>query len=409
MLSVALKGSEKRDCGRAVPGVTPRAAGAAVRAAGAAERAAGAAGRAPGDVMAHSAASVEQWLDANPDVLSELFLRKADLTLINRWMTQHGLQSLPDSSPVTGRHATQSLPDSSPVTGRHATLSSDSSAPSSPIDTRFGDSGFFDSRHNRSNSKKYLRQDFARSKMKNMFRTYEPVAGGSLEQRRSSLKEMRQFRSLPPTSVNMLSVLIQSKVRLPRYPSKDIDHKRELRYTNEREFFLEIVKDISNDLDLKSLTGKMVVNMSCLADAERASLFLVEGKHSGRPSLVSKIFDVHAGTNVLPSTSGDSRIPWGQGILGHVAETGEVVNLRSVKEVSELCGVETGCLCRVVRFFCPLFHFFFYFPLFVLGILSSACLFHPFVFFRQHVSVFVFPVVILFGLSTERFTSQFLP
>ena len=337
--------------------------------------------------MAHSAASVEQWLDANPDILSELFLRKADLALINRWMTQHGLQSLPDSSPVTGRHATQSLPDSSPVTGRHATqslpysspvtghhatqslpdsspvtgrhatqslpdsspvtgrhatLSSDSSAPSSPIDTRFGDSGFFDSRHNRSNSKKYLRQDFARSKMKNMFRTYEPVAGGSLEQRRSSLKEMRQFRSLPPTSVNMLSVLIQSKVRLPRYPSKDIDHKRELRYTNEREFFLEIVKDISNDLDLKSLTEKMVVNMSCLADAERASLFLVEGKHSGRPSLVSKIFDVHAGTNVLPSTSGDSRIPWGQGILGHVAETGDVVNLRSVKEVSELCGVETG-------------------------------------------------------------------
>ena len=59
-----------------------------------------------------------------------------------------------------------------------------------------------------------------RSKRKNMFRTFEPPQGGSAEQRRSSLKEMRQFCSLPPTSVNMLSVLIQSKVRLPRYPSK---------------------------------------------------------------------------------------------------------------------------------------------------------------------------------------------
>nr|KAG5705660.1 hypothetical protein BaRGS_026599 [Batillaria attramentaria] len=68
---------------------------------------------------------------------------------------------------------------------------------------------------------------------------------------------MRQFRSLPPTSINMLSLLIQSKVRLPRYPSKDVDLKRDLRHSNEREFFLEIVKDISNDLDLKSLSSKM--------------------------------------------------------------------------------------------------------------------------------------------------------
>ena len=37
-------------------------------------------------------------------------------------------------------------------------------------------------------------------------------------------------------------------------------------------------------------------------------------------------------------------------------------------------------------FFLSSFPFFFYFPQFVLGVLSSACLFHPFVFFRQHVS-----------------------
>ncbi|PVD35836.1 hypothetical protein C0Q70_02805 [Pomacea canaliculata] len=253
--------------------------------------------------MAHTSASVEDWLDANPDVMEDYFLRKADIGLVNRWLTQHGLNALPEMSPVIGKHMS---------------LSADSSAPSSPVDTRFGESGFFESRHHRSNSKK--------------FRTYEPTPDSSAESRRSSLKEMRQFRSLPPTSVNMLSLLIQSKVRLPRYPSKDIDHKRELRYTNERAFFLEIVKDISNDLDLKSLSSKMVANMCCLTDADKASLFLVEGRHGGRPSLVSKIFDVHAGTSILPSTTGDTRIPWGQGIIGHVAQTGEMVSLRNAME-----------------------------------------------------------------------------
>ncbi|XP_025081093.1 dual 3',5'-cyclic-AMP and -GMP phosphodiesterase 11A-like isoform X2 [Pomacea canaliculata] len=292
--------------------------------------------------MAHTSASVEDWLDANPDVMADYFLRKADIGLVNRWLTQHGLNALPEMSPVIGKHVS---------------LSADSSAPSSPVDTRFGESGFFESRHHRSNSKKYLRQDFARSKMKNMFRTYEPTPDSSAESRRSSLKEMRQFRSLPPTSVNMLSLLIQSKVRLPRYPSKDIDHKRELRYTNERAFFLEIVKDISNDLDLKSLSSKMVANMCCLTDADKASLFLVEGRHGGRPSLVSKIFDVHAGTSILPSTSGDTRIPWGQGIIGHVAQTGEMVSLRNAMEdpryndeIAQMTGYKVeSLLCHPIR------------------------------------------------------------
>ncbi|CAL1544102.1 unnamed protein product [Lymnaea stagnalis] len=139
---------------------------------------------------------------------------------------------------------------------------------------------------------------------------------------------MRQFRSLPPTSVNLLSMLIQSKVRLPRYPSKDIDHKRELKDTNEKEFFLEIVKDISNELDLKSLSAKIVANVGCMLDADKVSLFLVEGKSSGKPALVSKIFDLHAGTSIFPSCSGDIRVTWGQGVIGHVAETGDTVNLK---------------------------------------------------------------------------------
>ena len=264
---------------------------------------------------------VESWLDSNQDAMQDYFIRKADIVLINKWLLKNGFQTLQE------------------YTGRRSSASNESSStPNSPLDTKLGDSGFFDSKHNRSNSKKHLRHDYAQSKKRNMFRTYEPssMPESGLECRRGSLKEMHQFRSLPPNSINILSLLIQSRIRLPRYPSKDIDLKRELRHTNEREFFLEIVKEISNDLDLKSLTSKIVANVSVLVDADRCSLFFVEGKGSGRRSLVSKIFDVHAGANIVPSSSGDIRIPWGNGIIGHVAQTGETVNISNAAEVSNI-------------------------------------------------------------------------
>ncbi|XP_059173104.1 dual 3',5'-cyclic-AMP and -GMP phosphodiesterase 11A-like [Physella acuta] len=270
---------------------------------------------------ATSSNSVEEWLDSHPEDMQDYFLKHADVTLINRWLAAHGYNHLPEfSAPLRNSSLTN--------------LSNDSSNPSSPVDTRCNDSGFFDSsRHQRSNSKKHLRHDYARSKKRNIFRTYEPNGGDStLESRRNSLKEMRQFRSLPPTSVNLLSMLIQSKVRLPRYPSKDIDHKKELRDTNERDFFLEIVKDISNELDLKSLSAKIVANVSCMLDADKVSLYLIEGKAAGKPVLVSKIFDLHAGTSIFPSCTGDIRVPWGQGVIGYVAETGDTVNLKNAMQ-----------------------------------------------------------------------------
>ncbi|KAL3837315.1 hypothetical protein ACJMK2_022681, partial [Sinanodonta woodiana] len=258
--------------------------------------------------------SVEDWLDANPEAMQDYFLRKADIELINRWLVKHGFQTLQDYINC----------------GVRVSLSPNS-GPSSPNDVRYGET-FFNSKHNRSNSKKHLRQDYAKSKFKNIFRTYEPGTAQDVGTgpRRSSLKDMRMFRSLPPSTVNMLSLLIQSKVRLPRYPSKDIDLKREMRHRNEREFFMEIVKEIANDLDLLSLSEKMMVNVSILIDGDRSSVFVIEGKNTPKPSLISKIFDVHAGTHVLPSTSANScvRVPWGKGIIGHVAETGEVVNLK---------------------------------------------------------------------------------
>jgi hypothetical protein len=89
----------------------------------------------------------------------------------------------------------------------------------------------------------------------------------------------------------MLSLLIESKIKLPRCaPAPNRSAKRELlKAQGERDFFLGIVRDVATDLDLKSLSQKTVDNLAVLLDADGASLFLVDGPRGGRQTLVSKV------------------------------------------------------------------------------------------------------------------------
>ena len=82
---------------------------------------------------------------------------------------------------------------------------------------------------------------------------------------------------------------LHAQVRLPRYESITLDLKKQLREENVQEFFLDIVKDIANDLNLKSLTQKIIVNLAVLLNADGASLFLVQDMPSGKKCLVSKV------------------------------------------------------------------------------------------------------------------------
>ncbi len=77
-------------------------------------------------------------------------------------------------------------------------------------------------------------------------------------------------------------------MRLPRYASKDEEHKRALARASDRDFFLEIVRDVSHELDLRTLTGRILQNIAILLQADRSSLFFVEGP-KGKQSLVSKV------------------------------------------------------------------------------------------------------------------------
>ncbi|XP_026523912.1 dual 3',5'-cyclic-AMP and -GMP phosphodiesterase 11A [Notechis scutatus] len=211
-------------------------------------------------------------------------------------------------------------------------------------------------------SQKELRKSFARSKASHGNLTYDEHLHRAQEPLSSARRRalLRKASSLPPTTAHLLSALLESRVNLPQYPPTALDYKRYLKQHNERQFFLELVKDISNDLDLSALSYKILIFVCLMVDAERGSLFLVEGA-GGKKSLVSKVFDVHGGAPVLPSysteNSSEMQLLWGKGTVGYVAEHGETVNMPDVYQdqrfndkIDKLTGYKTkSLLCMPIR------------------------------------------------------------
>ncbi|KPM02233.1 cGMP-dependent 3',5'-cyclic phosphodiesterase-like protein [Sarcoptes scabiei] len=115
------------------------------------------------------------------------------------------------------------------------------------------------------------------------------------------------------------------------HPLVSIKSKEELKsILDERELIFELVKDICNDLDVKSLCHKILKNVSILINADRCSLFLVRGEKNDPDNcyLVSQLFDVDQQSTIEQvSRNGEIIIPWGTGIVGHVAESGIPANI----------------------------------------------------------------------------------
>lgn len=59
----------------------------------------------------------------------------------------------------------------------------------------------------------------------------------------------------------------------------------------EGDLFMELIRDISNELDIDVLCHKILVNVELLTRAERGSLFLVKGVEPKR-HLEAKLFDI---------------------------------------------------------------------------------------------------------------------
>ncbi|KAG9345174.1 hypothetical protein JZ751_009717 [Albula glossodonta] len=274
---------------------------------------------------------VEAFLDCHPDLFEEYLIRKGKYDTVSRWLKEH---QPPKVSLVEDKR----------------NVARDPFWPTNPDGLQ------------RRSSHMELRRNFARSKAMTAHRTYDEHVSLSAHESQSSMRRralLRKASSLPPTTAHILSALLESRVNVPQYASSAIDYKYRLKESNEREFFLELVKDISNELDMTNLSYKILINVCIMVDADRCSLFLVEGP-SHKRTLVSKFFDVHSGTTVRPSSStlnsNEVQVPWGKGIIGYVAEHGETVNIpnayedhRFSDEIDKLTGYKTqSILCMTI-------------------------------------------------------------
>ena len=114
--------------------------------------------------------------------------------------------------------------------------------------------------------------------------------------------------------------------------------RNELVELNQMEMFMELIRDIANELDVDILCHKILVNVSHLTHCDRGSLFLLRGSRNKR-YLVSKLFDVRADSSLDQSLRTDEnqiRVPVGKGIAGMVALTQEPVNIKNAYEVSDV-------------------------------------------------------------------------
>lgn len=105
---------------------------------------------------------------------------------------------------------------------------------------------------------------------------------------------------------------------------------------NEKDLFMELIRDISNELDINKLSHKILVNVSLLTNGDRCSLFLVKGKSKKR-YLVSRLFDVTSTSTLEESLKPEGNeiiIPIGVGIAGTTALTGEIINIKEAYEVN---------------------------------------------------------------------------
>ncbi|KAH9424393.1 hypothetical protein DERP_004577 [Dermatophagoides pteronyssinus] len=126
----------------------------------------------------------------------------------------------------------------------------------------------------------------------------------------------------------------------------------------EEQLLVELIVDITNELDVDILCHKILTNVSLLINCDRASLFLAKGNRKNR-YLVAKLFDVTPGGQlkdslVLDNSNSRPKFPpisFGTGIIGHVAQTKESVNIvnaysdsRFNKEIDIRTGYQTKSL-----------------------------------------------------------------
>ncbi|XP_053393300.1 dual 3',5'-cyclic-AMP and -GMP phosphodiesterase 11-like isoform X3 [Mercenaria mercenaria] len=215
----------------------------------------------------------EKWLDEHPDFVHDYFARKAKRSMVDGWLISHAIKHTAGLLQSDGNSSTGSKNNSKNNSGANT-----------PV-------------------RKISAQEFEK--------------GGILNPMISTVEGVPTFLSPSPTAQSPSQGRLQSRSR------------NELKELDEKELMYELVMDICNDLDVTSLCFKILNNCCTLLNADRCSMFLVQGKGTNEKYLVAKLFDVNGETSLeeISNAKEEIRVSWGTGIIGYVAKTGEVLNI----------------------------------------------------------------------------------
>ncbi|XP_045612684.1 dual 3',5'-cyclic-AMP and -GMP phosphodiesterase 11 isoform X1 [Procambarus clarkii] len=234
-------------------------------------------------------ARMEAWLDEHQDFVHDYFIRKASRHMVDMWLVSHAVpQNIGGGGVYSG--AAGGGGEAGGGASGQPPGSRTSSGAATPV-------------------RKISAHEFEK--------------GGLVKPIVTTIDGTPTFLSPPAASEN---VAILAKVRRKS--------RTELKGLDERQLIFELVKDICNDLDVRSLCHKILQNVSILTSADRCSLFLVQGdKESENRCLVSTLFDVNPDSTVEEMQEKEEiRIPWGSGVVGYTAQSGAMVNIPDAYE-----------------------------------------------------------------------------
>ncbi|XP_074026387.1 phosphodiesterase 6 isoform X2 [Leptinotarsa decemlineata] len=112
---------------------------------------------------------------------------------------------------------------------------------------------------------------------------------------------------------------------------RNVRPERDYESLEKCQLFMELIRDVANEIDINLLCYKIIRNVSILTHADRGSLFLTRTSNQAR-YLVAKLFDVRPDTSfdeaMKLSRSEELKIPFGVGIAGTVAQNKKMINIR---------------------------------------------------------------------------------
>uniref|UniRef100_H2YVD4 Phosphodiesterase n=1 Tax=Ciona savignyi TaxID=51511 RepID=H2YVD4_CIOSA len=247
---------------------------------------------------------VEAWLDDHAEFAFDYFTRKATQTMVNTWLADRVIRIAGSDRKISSIERSPTKHDNDP-TIRPPSTSGDSTGRKTPI-------------------------------------------------RKISHEEIK------PGHLPLKPMVLTDEMGSPSFYTPDSATSPSLtrRMNNQRDMIMDLVIDIASDLDVTSVSHRILQNVSILVDADRCSLFLMR-ERDGEKFLVSRLFNVSKESTLEDNVvvKDEIKMKLGQGIAGMVALTGTTLNIpdaykdhRFNQSVDKKTGYRTrSILCMPIR------------------------------------------------------------